>query len=42
MCLAFAQLTGRESLHVIEACLRSQESKPYHLNYAHFFDLNPV
>jgi hypothetical protein len=29
--MAFAQLTGRESLRDIEACLRVQQSKLYHL-----------
>ncbi len=33
LCLAFAQLTGRESLRDIEACLRSQQSKLYHLGF---------
>ena len=31
LCLAFAQLTYRESLRNIEACLRSRHSKLYHL-----------
>lgn len=31
LCMAFAQLTYRESLRDIEACLRSQGSKLYHL-----------
>lgn len=31
LCLAFAQLTYRESLRDIEACLRAQSSKLYHL-----------
>jgi hypothetical protein len=31
LCMAFAQLTFRESLHDIEACLRAQRSKLYHL-----------
>ena len=31
LCMAFAQLTYRESLRDIEACLRSQSSKLYHL-----------
>jgi hypothetical protein len=31
--LAFAQFTGRESLRDIEACLRSQRSKLYHLGF---------
>ncbi len=30
-CMAFAQLTYRESLRDIEACLRSQRSKLYHM-----------
>jgi hypothetical protein len=33
LCLAFAQLTGRESLRDIEACLRSQYSKLYHMGF---------
>jgi hypothetical protein len=31
LCMAFAQLTYRESLRDIEACLRAQSSKLYHL-----------
>ena len=31
LCMAFAQLTYRESLRDIEACLRSQAPKLYHL-----------
>src|SRR5256712_12800923 len=31
LCMAFAQLTYRESLRDIEACLRAQNSKLYHL-----------
>jgi hypothetical protein len=31
LCMAFAQLTYRESLRDIEACLRSQSAKLYHL-----------
>ena len=31
LCMAFAQLTYRESLRDIEACLRAQEYKLYHL-----------
>jgi Domain of unknown function (DUF4372)/Transposase DDE domain len=31
LCMAFAQLTFRESLRDIEACLRTQSSKLYHL-----------
>ena len=33
LCLAFAQLTFRESLRDIEACLRSVENKLYHLGF---------
>ena len=31
--MAFAQLTGRESLRDIEACLRSQRAKLYHMGF---------
>ena len=31
LCMAFAQLTYRESLRDIEACLRAHKSKLYHL-----------
>jgi len=31
LCLAFAQLTYRESLRDIEACLRSMQNKVYHM-----------
>ena len=31
LCMAFAQLTYRESLRDIEACLRAQTSKLYHM-----------
>ena len=31
LCMAFAQLTYRESLRDIETCLRAQESKLYHM-----------
>ena len=31
LCMAFAQLTFRESLHNIETCLRSVQSKLYHV-----------
>ncbi len=31
LCMAFAQLTYRESLRDIEACLRAQAAKLYHL-----------
>ncbi len=33
LCLAFAQLTFRESLRDIEACLRAVESKLFHLGF---------
>lgn len=33
LCMAFAQLTYRENLRDIEACLRSQASKLYHLGF---------
>src|SRR2546421_2905629 len=31
LCMTFAQLTYRESLRDIEACLRAQQTKLYHL-----------
>lgn len=33
LCMAFAQLTYRESLRDIEVCLRSMQSKLYHLGF---------
>lgn len=33
LCMAFAQLTYRESLRDIEACLRAMQSKLYHLGF---------
>jgi hypothetical protein len=33
LCLAFAQLTYRESLRDIEACLRAQQPKLYHMGW---------
>jgi Domain of unknown function (DUF4372)/Transposase DDE domain len=33
LCLAFAQLSYRESLRDIEACLRSQQPKLYHMGF---------
>lgn len=33
LCMAFAQLTYRESLRDIEACLRSQAGKLYHMGF---------
>jgi len=34
LCLAFAQLTYRESLRDIEACLRAQQPKLYHMGFS--------
>lgn len=33
LCMAFAQLTYRESLRDIEACLRAQENKLFHMGF---------
>jgi len=33
LCMAFAQLTYRESLRDIEACLRSTQRKLYHMSF---------
>jgi hypothetical protein len=33
LCMAFAQLTYRESLRDIEVCLRAQQSKLYHMGF---------
>ena len=33
LCMAFAQLTYRESLRDIEACLRSMSAKLYHVGF---------
>src|SRR5439155_8174315 len=33
LCLVFAQLTYRESLRHIEACLRAQQRKLYHMGF---------
>jgi hypothetical protein len=33
LCLAFAQLTFRESLRDIEACLRAQQPQLYHMGF---------
>jgi len=33
LCLAFAQLTGRESLRDIETCLNSHREKLYHIGF---------
>ena len=37
LCLGFAQLTYRESLRDIEACLRSVQPKLYHMGFADAF-----
>ena len=33
LCMAFAQLTGRESLRDIEVCMRAHQAKLYHLGF---------
>ncbi len=33
LCMAFAQLSYRESLRDIESCLRAMQNKLYHLGY---------
>lgn len=33
LCMAFAQLSGRESLRDIEACLRAHQGKAFHLGF---------
>jgi Domain of unknown function (DUF4372) len=35
LCMAFAQLTGRESLRDIEVCLRAHQTKWFHLDLMH-------
>ena len=35
LCMAFAQLTYRESLRDIESCLRSMQNKLYHMGFRH-------
>ena len=42
LCLAFAQLTWRESLRDIEACLRAQSSKLYHLGFRGYIARNTL
>jgi Domain of unknown function (DUF4372) len=37
LCMAFAQLTWRESLRDIEACLRAHSTKLYHSRHPAFF-----
>ena len=41
LCMAFAQLTFRESLRDIEACLRSQAEKLYHMGIRGHVARNP-
>ncbi|MCB0479645.1 MAG: DUF4372 domain-containing protein [Crocinitomicaceae bacterium] len=41
LCMAFAQLTFRESLRDIEACLRSMQGKLYHMGIRRFVWLKP-
>ena len=42
MCMAFAQLTYRESLRDIEACLRSQSAKLYHMGFRSMVSRNTL
>src|SRR5258706_14033116 len=42
LCMAFAQLTARESLRDIEACLRAQRTKLYHLGIRSTVARNPL
>jgi hypothetical protein len=44
LCLAFAQLTYRTGLRDIEACLRAQQPKLYHMGFRerHNFRKNPI
>jgi len=42
LCMAFAQLTYRESLRDIEACLRAQSAKLYHLGIRGFVARNTL
>jgi len=37
LCMAFAQLTNRESLRETEVCLRAQTDKLYHMGYVAAF-----
>ena len=41
-CMAFAQLTYRESLRDIEACLRAQRKKLYHMGIRSNVSLNTM
>ena len=34
LCMAFAQLSGRESLHDVEICLRAHQARLYHLGHS--------
>ena len=42
LCMAFAQLTYRESLRDVEACLRAQPSKLYHLGLRGYVSRNSL
>jgi hypothetical protein len=42
LCMAFAQLTYRESLRDIEACLRSQSAKLYHMGFRSMVSRNTL
>jgi len=42
LCLAFAQLTCRESLRDIQACLRGSQQKLYHLGFRGNVSRNPL
>jgi len=42
LCLVFAQLTYRESLRDIEACLRSQPAKLYHMGFKSLVARNTI
>lgn len=42
LCKAFAQLTCRKSLRDIEACLRSQHAKLYHMGFRSTVGRNPL
>ena len=42
LCMAFAQLTYRESLRDIEACLRSQSTKLYHMGFRSMVSRNTL
>ncbi len=41
LCMAFAQLTYRESLRDIETCLRSMSHKLYHASYNQILWMTP-